>query len=262
MLANIRNGARVRTVVVVLVACASCGGKDLNVGGSPPGGTLAGGADWQIVPYPADDNRSGVVGSSPNDLWAAYRPASMVHWDGKSWTTLPLPAPLAMWDAEDYASAGAGAVWISNKSGFGRMDANGNWTDFTSEVGDVLEVESASPSAHTLVISQALRLFRFDGAHFSEITISGTTLGQAVGAISYFRVGWDGSGWLQTKSTLLHLGTDGGVQTFDYTMGDTRPLIVAHNSAYFFSTGDDPSARASICPAGWCNPGPPYPPKP
>ncbi|MBO2455506.1 hypothetical protein J4573_51105 [Actinomadura barringtoniae] len=165
-----------------------------------PGGTWAVSGQWhdrallrwvdgafQKVELPAGYLLHDVVAVGPNDVWAvgrqgegdATRPASL-HWNGKTWTSYPVP-DLGFYDSlyQVFATS-SGEVWASDTSfeNTGTLTTLLRWTG-SAWVKVKVPQEAQSPLAS-------------DGA--GRLVLPGST---STGTGAVFR--WTGSGWQTTE---------------------------------------------------------------
>jgi hypothetical protein len=154
---------------------------------------------WAAMKAPVQDTMSIVWGTGPSDVWAAYSPGGLLHYDGSAWKDVPLPAgpqPVqALW------GTGPTDLWVS-------LTANGTtlWHfDGTSWTAPV----PVTTSAVAIWGSAKNDFFLSDGDHLYHCDGSTATL-QYTRLMGNFRALW-GSG----PSDVFAAGTAGWVAHFD-----------------------------------------------
>ncbi len=218
---------------------------------------LAHGDAYELVPWPvptlpissdAEDGGapavSKVVGSRADDLWIGARGNHVYHYDGATWTEVPLPAPAntGLLTVDRIASAGRGKLWIAHEYGVVRVDPSGATEDFSAQF-DSLENPAVAANATSAFVQGGGWIYAFDGSGFVKVR------GGVHPSLSVDR---DGKLWLIADwGTVLLNGTertefgriasgypDLGVVTF----GDGRAMSFRR--------------AGQVCPS-WCHPGKP-----
>ncbi len=97
------------------------------------------GSRWHRIAVPGHDGIDGVSAVSPRDIWAVLGtpqtgawtgPGALVHWNGRRWRTVGLPARLATPRLGSVLARSATSVWVGgairNRDG-GSTEAVGHW---------------------------------------------------------------------------------------------------------------------------------------
>ena len=97
------------------------------------------GSRWHRIAVPGHDGIDGVSAVSPSDIWAVLGtpqtsawtgPGALVHWNGRRWRTVGLPARLATPRLGSVLARSATSVWVGgairNRAG-GSSEAVGHW---------------------------------------------------------------------------------------------------------------------------------------
>ena len=105
-----------------------------------PGAADSGGTATQaevvFVPAPEPGLVCNLAGMNANDLWCAA-PGDVRHWNGHSWTRVPVPGPAAKGFDGPFtlAPAGPNELWYSASTGLAHLRVSGTSEDLTAALG-------------------------------------------------------------------------------------------------------------------------------
>jgi hypothetical protein len=237
-------------------------------GGSP---TLAQGGDYQWVPYPDSfpDAFGNIVGSSPNDLWGAEE-NRLWHYDGNTWTEVPLHAPgntgsltastsPSASGLRHLASAGPQKAWIAHSYGVVRVDTTGKLEDFTSQVPHdaAYDVGIDATADYAVAIvgvasNSAGGVFAFDGAQF-RLMPPRPSLGSGEWYYTEMAVRDAQDVWVKDANRgIFHFDGSKWESLYNNYFEDSSIVPFASRQAAFLQVSGE------ACPA-WCHPSsPPY----
>jgi hypothetical protein len=222
---------------------------------------------FQPLPWDTQNGRCNyVAGMSASDLWCLQQDKPRAfHWDGSSWTEIPIPPPtndgVLQEDAwhklgQKVAVAGPGALWLATTYGLARLNASSASEDRTSSLPGGLNGASyplVSQMGTNVLVARTVEVFALGGNGFSLLP-SAPLDGSEVTSL-----------WAQPDGVVWVVGSDAAdsanVLRFDgsawksatTTAGISSGSGVVPLASDFWNVFLDTERPVSYCPA-WCHP--------
>ena len=186
--------------VLTLTALAAPGSAAPQQPTRPALPTFTGPAGARVLPAdPTAGNFLSTVSVSTDDVWAfgyatqsdGTDPALAEHYDGHSWTTVPIPSPSGSIATYPYAATAFASddVWVVGHS----EDSSGVWSTLTEHWDGTSWTIVASPNQDGANDSY---LYAVSGASSDDLWAVGTGLNTAGdGTNKTFAIHWDGTEW-------------------------------------------------------------------
>ena len=218
--------------------------------------TLDGGTTWtpQISNVPYD--LKGVWGSDATHVWAVGLSATLLKWDGSSWSKATLPGSFAN-DLLAVSGLSASSVWAVGKSGTVLYWNGSTWSLQTipsaTTSKDFASV-CAVDATHVWAVGTSGTIIKFDGSVWSQQTStvgtdltgvwgSSATNVYAVGAAGVLLHSTDGTTWTSLATP------SGGSNITGITGADATHMWIIYGSTISFSSNGTAWASQSVVPA-------------
>jgi photosystem II stability/assembly factor-like uncharacterized protein len=185
-----------------------------------PGGILAwNGSDWQQQTYPTSKPLNGISAVSENLAWAVGDNATIVRWDGSTWSqetvtdtitsTVKLNKVVALDQNNVWAVGQYGTILYRHDGSWQKLSVRTDPNYFVGELYDISmrRVSPGSDQFRGWIVGQNGDIIRFDGTDWSHssggwytrggrvCTIDGTHAWVAAGNTDNSLAFWNGSEW-------------------------------------------------------------------